>query len=52
MIHNFYDFNHFNVFYMIKKINDIDLYYIKKIFKLFYSNTVINKNEYLKYKQC
>ena len=51
MTHNFYDFNHFNAFYMIKKIDNIDSYYIKEFFKLFCFNTVINENEYLKYKQ-
>ena len=51
MTYDFYDFNYFNAFYMIKKTNDINSYYIKKNFKLFYFNIIINKNEYLKYKQ-
>ena len=37
---------------MIKKIDDIDLYYIKKKFKLFYFDIVININKYSKYRQC
>ena len=48
--HDFYDLNHFNAFYMIKKTDDTDLYYIKEFLKLFYFNTVVNENEYLKYK--
>ena len=47
--YDFCDFNHLNTFYMIKKIDDTDLYYIKKFLKSFYSDIVINKNEYLKY---
>ena len=49
--YDFYNLNHFNAFYMIKKTDDIDSYYIKKFLKLFYSDTVVNENEYLKYKQ-
>ena len=51
MTHDFYDLNYFNAFYIIKKINDTDLYYIKEFLKLFYSDTIINEDEYLKYKQ-
>ena len=51
IIHNFCDFNYFNAFYIIKKIDNIDLYYIKEFFKLFYINTVINENKYSKCKQ-
>ena len=51
MTHDFCDFNHFNIFYMTKKTDDTDSYYIKEFFKSFYFNTIVNENEYLKYKQ-
>ena len=51
MTHDFYDFNYFNAFCMIKKIDDINSYYIKEFFKLFCFNTIINENEYSEYKQ-
>ena len=51
MTYDFCDLNHFNAFCMIKKTNDTDSYCIKEFLKLFCFDTVVNKDEYLKYKQ-
>ena len=50
MTHDLCDLNHLNAFYIIKKVDDTDLYYIKEFLKLFCFNIVVNEDEYLKYK--
>ena len=49
MIYDFYNAEFSRTLYMIFKLNKIETYYIKRFLKQYYSEIIINEDEYFKY---